>query len=400
MKLERIIIVGGGVGGLALASALTKLALPFVVLERAPKIRDAGSALGILPGAVRALETLDIGDELFSSGSPFQRFVVSTSGGTDLAEVSFTRIFERAGRLGYVLRHGALHSALMAQVDPASVRTGAEVTAIENGEDRVRVWVKGDSTPVEGSLLVGADGLRSVVRMNVLADGPPRYVGETIFRGISHYRLKQPEISKEFFGAGSRAAYYQLSEGRVYWWATAPFPEKTRVVQGERRALLEEAFTGWAHPLPELLAATPTDCILQNDIFDRRHAKRWHRGRAVLLGDAAHPTTPNLGQGACMAIEDAIVLARNLVEKESADEAFGGFYRARSRRTARTVRMSRWWGKAGLWKNPALVALRNRVIDLQPEGWMERRGAAQYCHDPGSLSGAARVPSDVHTSIL
>jgi len=385
MKPQRTIIVGGGVGGMAFAAALGKLGLPFILLERAPELSEVGSGLGVLPGAVRALRTLGVGDDLFTRGAPFRRFLVCSSAGHELAEVSFTRIFQQAGCQGYVLHRGSLHAALAARVPSDSIRTASEVVSIEQDEREVRVQLRDQRSPLAGDLLVGADGLNSVVRRHVLGDRPPRYAGETIFRGIADFMLGRPEISRELFGAGRRAAYYELGEGRVYWWATAPLPPGTEVPQGARRAYLEEAFAGWAFDLPAIFAATPEPCILQNDIYDREPARRWHRGRAVLLGDAAHPTTPNLGQGACMAIEDAIVLARALVEAGSLEEACTRFHRRRARRTAQIVRMSRWWGRVGLWKHPALTALRDGAIRYGPDGWMERAGAAQYRYDPGGL---------------
>ena len=384
MRPERTIIVGGGIGGMAFAAALQRVGLPFVLLERAPELSEVGSGLGVLPGAVRALRTLGVGDELFSRGAPFRRFLVCSSAGHELAEVSFTRIFEQAGCTGYVLHRGALHAALAARVSAGAVRTGAEVVAIEEGDREVRVHLR-DRSVLAGDLLVGADGLNSVVRCHVLDDGPPRYAGETIFRGIADFVLAEPEISRELFGAGRRAAYYELGPGRVYWWATAPLPAGTEIAPPARRAYLEEAFAGWAYDLPAVFAHTPEGFILQNDIYDREPARRWHRGRAVLLGDAAHPTTPNLGQGACMAIEDAIVLARAIVEAGDCEEAFTRFHRRRARRTAQIVRLSRWWGRVGLWKHPALTRLRDGAIRYGPAGWMERAGAAQYCYDPGGL---------------
>jgi 2-polyprenyl-6-methoxyphenol hydroxylase-like FAD-dependent oxidoreductase len=333
---------------------------------------------------VRALQRVGIGDELFSRGAPFRRFVVCSRDGAELAEVSFTRIFARAGCPGYVLHRGALHTALAARVSRDALRTGAEVVSLDEHDGEVQVALRDGST-VGADLLIGADGLNSVVRRYVLGDGPPRYAGETIFRGISDFTLDRPETCREIFGDGRRAAYYELGQGRVYWWATAPVPQGTDVPQGERRAYLLEAFGSWAFGIPEIIASTPESAILQNDIFDRPPAPRWHRGRVVLLGDAAHPTTPNLGQGACMAIEDAIVLARAIVEAPDCESAFTRFHRIRARRTASTVRLSRWWGRIGLWKHPVMVALRNGVMRYGPAGWMERAGTAQYCYDPGTL---------------
>ena len=370
---------------MAFAAALERLGLPYMVLERAPELGEVGSGLGVLPGAVRALRSLGVGEELFARGRPFRRFVVCSSSGDELAEVSFTRIFERAGCGGYVLQRAALHSAITALVDPGSIRTSAEVVSIEETSGEVRVRLRGEPEDISGDLLVGADGLHSVVRRHVLDDGPPRYAGETIFRGISDFTLDRPEICRELFGPGRRAAYYELSEGRVYWWGSAPLAAGTEIPPSERPAYLERSFAGWAFDIPAIIARTPAHAILQNDVFDRPPARRWHRGRSVLLGDAAHPTTPNLGQGACMAIEDAIVLARCIVEARDAEAAFARFHADRSTRSAQIVLLSRWWGRVGLWKHPALVALRNAGIRLSPDGWIERAGAAQYHYDPGPL---------------
>ncbi len=391
MTPERTIIVGGGIGGMALGAALQRLGLPFVLLERAAVLGEVGSGLGVLPGAVRALEVLGVSPELFARGARFHRFFVSTDAGEDLVAVRFDRIFEQAGRAGYVMHRGVLHGALAACVKPEAVQTGALVEAIEQQAGRVRVFVRGRAEPFDGDLLVGADGLHSTVRQHVLADGPPRYAGETIFRGIAQARLDEPDVSREYFGRGRRTAYYAMGEGRVYWWATSPLPEGTEIAIGERRSHLLEAFAGWAGGVPERFARTPVECILQNDIYDRRPARRWHRDRAVLLGDAAHPTTPNLGQGACMAIEDAVVLARCIALAPDPEQAFRRFHRLRARRTARTVRLSRLWGRVGMWKHPGLVALRNTALRLGPADWMERRGREQYCYDPGGLPGQARA---------
>lgn len=371
---------------MAFAAALERLGLPYVLLEQAPELGEVGSGLGILPGAVRALETLGVGPGLFGSGAPFRRFRVATRRGRDLSEVSFARIFEQAGRMGYVLHRGALHAALAARVSPRAIVTGARVTGIEQEGGEVRVSIEGRAGPIAGDLLVGADGLRSVVRAHVLGDGPPRYAGETIFRGIATIELAEPDLSRELLGDGRRTAYYDLGGGRVYWWATAPLPEGTVIPPAERRAFLAKAFEGWAFGVPELHARTREEDILQNDIFDRAPARRWHRGAAVLLGDAAHPTTPNLGQGACMAIEDAVVLARSIVRAPSLAEAFTAFRAERARRTARTVRMSRLWGAAGLWRHPLLCALRDATFRFAPASWLERAARDQYVYDPGPLA--------------
>ena len=390
VKPERILVVGGGIGGMAFAAALQRLGLPFLLLEQAEALGEVGSGLGVLPGAVRALEALGVGAELYASGAPFRRFRVASRRGEDLAELSFTRVFERAGRAGYVMPRAALHAALAARVAPEALRTGARAVAVSQQAGEVQVALEGGGAPIRGDLLVGADGLGSVVRSHVLGDGAPRYAGESFFRGIAELRLEEPELSREIFGDGRRTAYYDLGAGRVYWWASAPLPAGSVVPRGERRAYLRRAFEGWPFGVTELYARTPEESILQNDGFDRPPARRWHRGAAVLLGDAAHPTTPNLGQGACMAIEDAVVLARAIQRAETPAEAFRAFSEERRRRTARTVRLSRLWGAAGLWRGPLLAGLRDAAFRRVPGAWLEAAAREQYCYDPGTLAAPSQ----------
>lgn len=385
VKPERVLIVGGGIGGMALAAALERLGIEFILFERAQRLSEVGSGLGLLPGAVQALRELGVDDSLFAGAAPFRRFRIASARGRDFVEVDFSRIFESAGHEGFVMRRASVHEALAARVDPRFVRLGADVTGIEDVAGRVRLELRERGERVSGSLVVGADGLNSAVREHCLADGRPRYAGETIFRGIAEHALERPELSRELFGRGRRAAYYELEPGRVYWWATAPLPEGTVVPLGSRRAYLAKAFAGWAFGIPELHRATPEEMILQNDIYDRRPARRWHRGRVVLLGDAAHPTTPNLGQGACMAIEDAIVLARCLARAEGLEDAFHTYRSVRAARTSRTVRLSRHWGKAGLWQRPAAVRARDAALRATPSALMQRQALRQYRYTPGRL---------------
>jgi 2-polyprenyl-6-methoxyphenol hydroxylase-like FAD-dependent oxidoreductase len=370
---------------MALAASLQRLGIPSLVLERAPQLGEVGAGLGLLPNAVRALLAIGVSRDLFRQGGPFRRFRICSDSGEELKEIDFQRAFRSGGGEGYVVHRASLHAALAKCVDGAAVRTGASVSRIEPSDGGVKVYVDGDPTPVSGVLLVGADGLNSIVRAHVLDDGPPRYAGETIFRGIVDRQIDPPDLCREVMGAGQRTAFYDLGKGRCYWWATSPVPVGTIIPEAERSEYLQQRFARWPFGIPQLFAETPTRQILQNDIFDRDPAPTWHRGRVVLLGDAAHPTTPNLGQGACMAIEDAVVLARAIAYSDDAESAFAQYYSRRSGRTARIVRMSRWWGKSGLWKSPPLVWMRDRGYRLMPLSWYEAGMRDQYNYDAGTL---------------
>ncbi len=385
MRPGRVIIAGAGIGGMGLAAALQRLGISALVLERAARLGEVGAGLGVLPNAVRALSVIGVSRQLFDDAGPFRRFRICSQRGEELTEIDFEDAFRSIGVEGYVLHRAALHSALSKCVDPGVVRTGACVSAIEQTEAGVRVCVDGDPMSISGDLLVGADGLNSVVRAHVLGDGPPRYAGETIFRGIVEGALDPPDVCREVLGAGQRAAFYDMGAGRCYWWATSPVPPGTAVPEAQRSAYLRERFAAWPFGLPELFAGTPSEHILQNDIFDRKPARTWHRRRVVLLGDAAHPTTPNLGQGACLAIEDAVVLARAIARFEDCESAFSYYHRLRSRRTARITRLSRWWGRTGLWKAAPLVWMRDCTYRVAPRSWFEWGMRDQYGYDVGAL---------------
>jgi 2-polyprenyl-6-methoxyphenol hydroxylase-like FAD-dependent oxidoreductase len=385
MRPGRVIIVGAGIGGMSLAAALQRLDVPVLVLERAARLGEVGAGLGVLPNAVRALAAIGVSRELYGNAGPFRRFRICNEGGEELNEIDFEDAFRRVGGEGYVMHRAALHAAISECVDAGSVRMNACVTSIEQSQAGVTVRLAGESASVSGDLLVGADGLNSVVRAYVLGDGPPRYAGETIFRGITEAELDPPDVCREVLGAGQRAAFYDMGVGRCYWWATSPVPPGTHIAGATRSAYLQERFAGWPYGLPALFARTPSERILQNDIFDRIPARTWHRQRVVLLGDAAHPTTPNLGQGACLAIEDAVVLARTIGQSDDCESAFAHYHRVRAPRTARITRLSRWWGRTGLWKAAPLVWLRDQAYRSTPTSWFEWGMRDQYGYDPGEL---------------
>jgi 2-polyprenyl-6-methoxyphenol hydroxylase-like FAD-dependent oxidoreductase len=155
-----------------------------------------------------------------------------------------------------------------------------------------------------------------------------------------------------------------MRDGQVYWFATANVPAGESSPDGEKAELLRR-FRGWHDPIEALVAATPDAAILRNDMYDRRPLRQWGRGRVTLLGDAAHPMTPNLGQGGCQAMEDAVVLASAIGAASGGgaiEAALRAYEQKRIARTSMLVTMSRRVGAVGQLENAALVAMRNAVV--------------------------------------
>ena len=220
---------------------------------------------------------------------------------------------------------------------------------------------------------VGADGIHSAVRAQVLGDGPPRYAGYTAWRAVvaldATGMLQEDLPVGELWGPGTVAGLVPLADGRLYWFGTRPAPAGEQDTHERRKREVLERFAGWHPAVGRVVEATPAEAILRHDILDRPPRRGWSCGRITLLGDAAHPMTPHLGQGACQALEDAVVLADRLADAAGAADvprALAGYEAVRYRRTAPLVRRSRLVGRVAQLRSPALRRLRDAAMVRVP----------------------------------
>jgi 2-polyprenyl-6-methoxyphenol hydroxylase-like FAD-dependent oxidoreductase len=203
-----------------------------------------------------------------------------------------------------------------------------------------------------------------VVREQLLGPSLPRYAGSTCYRGVTTFKhpALRPGLMVEMEGAGLRFGMMHLTGERVYWFAAVKAPPAGVDPADGRRAEVLRRFRGWAEPVEALVQATEEAAILRNDLYDREPVPRWGEGRVTLLGDAAHPTTPNQGQGACLAIEDAVVLGRCLKDEPDLAAGLRRYEMERLDRTARIVKESWLTGVVAGWDNPLVVGLRDMLM--------------------------------------
>jgi 2-polyprenyl-6-methoxyphenol hydroxylase-like FAD-dependent oxidoreductase len=302
------LIIGGGIGGLATAIALRRIGVETRVFERRAGFDEVGAGLSLWPNGVRALEAMGLGSAVRARGIREMESALRTWDGRLLVAANAAQLETLLGDVSLVIHRGELLRMLRSQVPDDSLVVGASLAEITEDEGGVTARFTDGST-AHGDFLVGADGIHSVVRAHLFGKSPPNYAGYTAWRGVvtmDHRRLL-PGVS---IGRGSQFGQAPMAEGSVYWFATQNGPAgRARPERGWKSALLE-LFGGWHDPIPQLLEATHESEILHNDIVDRRGLPRWGAGRVVLLGDAAHPMTPNLGQGANQALEDADAVAR------------------------------------------------------------------------------------------
>lgn len=354
----QVIIIGAGIGGLCTAIALKRIGLDVTVFEQADAPRAAGAGLSLWPNAVRALHTLEI-DALkigvtFSAG-------LRRSDGKLLSKSDSQQLEARFGAPTVAVHRGDLMNILLHQVGD-TVRYSKQFERYEQDGKCVRTYFA-DSTIVEADLLIGADGIRSAVRGQMHPEAQPVYRGYPAWRGVASFTHSH-DIWGETWGRGARFGIVPLSEGRIYWFATANRPASTQ--PEDHHVALRELFGDWHAPIPDLLDATPGSALIYNDIEDIEPLSTWIDDRVVLLGDAAHAMTPNMGQGACQAIEDAVVLASAVSTTITLSDALAAYEIQRLPHTRRVMLRSRMLGSMGQLSHPVLVGLRNTFTRLTP----------------------------------
>ena len=352
-----MIVVGGGIAGLSAAIALRKAGHETVVLEQAPRVDPVGAGITLFANGMKALDRLGIGEPVAARGATATGSAILTSKGRELTRVPSDLL---EGTI-------ALHRAdLQAELAAASgdVRLGAEVTAVERDGDGV-VARSTDGREERGDLLVGADGLSSVVR-RAIADVPLRYAGYTAWRGVSSVPLEAGRLT-ESWGVGERFGLVDIGHGRTYWFATKNAPEGESDEAGGRKAEVMRRFSGWHEPIAAVVEAADEGAILRNDVYYLDPLARWSDGRIVLVGDAAHATTPGVGQGAAQAIEDAVVLADRLAGSDDLSSALAQYEAIRRPRADAVLRLSRRTDKSAQLASPFGCRLRNALVRWTPE---------------------------------
>lgn len=379
-----IAIVGGGIGGLTCALALRRLGFAPHVFEQAPALGEVGAGIGLWRGAVRSLAEIGLAASFWDARScPFERAEISTPDGRTLVSFDVTEMTRDAPC--FVVRRAQLHGALAEELDPARLTLGARCLRLEQDADGVTLRFAG-GLEARARMAIGADGLRSAVRAALFGPREPRYSGETCYRALTRFAVRDLGALREVQGPGLRCAVHPIDAESVYWWATRRVPAGQEESPAERKAVLQRSFAGWMFGFPDALAATAPDAILKNDLHDRPVVRSWTRGRVALLGDAAHPTTPNLGLGGCMAIEDGLVLARALAENDGDHaHAFRQYERERMTRATAAVRMSSTFGWLGSVTSPTAVRLRELLTATTPSWLVARTFRQQVGYDPGPL---------------
>ncbi len=370
--MVQIAIIGGGIGGLTAALALRQSGFEAEVFEQAPELLEVGAAIAIWSNAMRVLERLNLADEILKHAG-----VVEELCWLDPKGVVINRVSIKGNTPAVALHRADLQNTLLHALPSAAIHLNHKLVDYKQRDEKmVATFANGNS--IEADFLVGADGIHSRVRSQFLNDGDPVDRGYAVWRGTSAITLAalSPTAGFELHGRGQRFGIGPVGTGRTGWWASANSSSDD----------LLRLFAGWWAPVRELIEATPPSSILKTRVSDRPASRSWGAGRLTLLGDAIHPTTPNLGQGGCLAMEDALVLARCFEKYGAGEEALRRYERCRHQRTTAITRYSRYYGAVGQWENVFARALRRTGLALIPESVARALMNIVFDYDPTEAS--------------
>lgn len=341
-------------------------------------MREVGAGMMLWPNATRVLRHLGLLENVIERSGSSTNFLVRASSGKVLMDIALGEFDVPA----ICTRRADLLAVLLAALPPEQVRLGHEFHHLEQSQNRVRVhFANGRVT--DHDAVIGADGIRSRVRQGLFGVSDPIYRGYVVWRGVARYDGSAigPGANSETWGAGKRFGILDIGHGRFTWYATLNVAADHLDAAGGRKLEIQNAFAGWHDPIGDLIEAAEDSEILKNGAYDNVPLRRWGNGLVTLLGDAAHPCTPNLGQGGCMALEDAMVLANCIDQERSLEGALRRYESLRRSRTRHIQKRSLLMGHIGQWENRLVVGGRRVVTKLLPARLFERNLRRVYDYE-------------------
>ncbi|MFT8246218.1 3-hydroxybenzoate 6-monooxygenase [Roseomonas sp. BN140053] len=388
MGNDPIVVAGGGIGGLATALGLSRQGFSVVVLERAETLGEIGAGIQLGPNAFHAFDWLGVGDAARGMAVYIDQLrLMDAMGGEEITHIDLTEPFrQRFGNPYAVVHRGDLHGVFLraCEADPrVTLRTGCAVSGYEqDGTRAAAVLASGER--VWGRVLIGADGLRSRVRGQLVGDGGPRVSGHTTYRSVIPLEQMPEDLrwnaATLWAGAKCHLVHYPLQGWKVFNLAITCHNDPAEAVAG-KPVTHEEVMAGFRdiHPRAQAIIRHGRDWKSWV-ICDRDPVERWVEGRVALLGDAAHPMLQYFAQGACMALEDAVCLSHEMAARPDDPEAALEAYRSqRVLRTARVQLQSRALGEHIYHPSGAHALLRNQI--------MRSKSSADFYEDLAWLYG-------------
>ena len=374
---REVLIVGAGIAGLTAAAALDRIGVKVEVVERATALTQAGTALSLWPNALAALDHIGLGQAVTGIGVEEPVGIGCRPDGGQIFQLDQSRLDRTLGMPTQIVLRADLQRVLLEATEHIPIRLRTSATSItEDGTGAVVQLSTGEA--LRAHLVLACDGVHSIAR-EFVGNPAPRFQDRTSWRAVLEGSTDLVPTARLTVGNGQQFIASPMGQGLVFWAADIGLPEGTNAALVDKKAFLQAAFDGWHDPISELIERTDEDQLVIADFYDSV-PRRLSAGPVVLLGDAAHPMTPDLGQGACQGIEDAVVLAACIDTAPDRPAALAQYESARVRRVRTIVRDSRRIGRIATVRSPSLAAMRNVGTRYLP-GWLNARLAARYASE-------------------
>lgn len=365
-------IIGGGIAGLTAAIALKQKGFDATIFEAVPEIKAVGAGLVLATNAMKALRKIGIAEDIINAGSLLPSITIYDSKGRVINKTNSTILGEKYGLDNLTIHRSALHNVLLNKFDQKRVYTGKKLTDVDQEAEGLKLYFE-DGSVHSARYLVAVDGIHSVVRKKIMPNAVLRYAGYTCWRAVidrSSFNLNE---TSETWGTARRFGLVPMKDNQLYWFACMNEPIQNSRMKHFTIEVLLKQFSNFHYPIPQVLKATRNEQLIWNDIVDLKPVSQFAFDKILLIGDAAHATTPNLGQGACQAIEDAVILADELSQHRDVIQAFRRFERRRIKRTRYIVNASRKIGSIAQLENNFLAGVRNFILRTMPSKINERQ---------------------------
>ncbi|UFH32637.1 FAD-dependent monooxygenase [Chryseobacterium sp. C-71] len=356
--MNPISIIGAGIGGLTLGNILKQQNLDFTIYESAPEIKPVGAGIMMAVNAMQIFEKLGLKEKIENAGNKIHGISITDE---KLKTISTTNVLalEKKFNSCNVAIHRADLQNILAENLNFEIKLNHSLKTIEKKENYQLHFENGSE--VESKIVFGADGIHSKVRNQILKTRKIRNAQQKCWRGLTDFNLPEKYLhhALEIWGKGKRFGFVKLSENKVYWYAL--------INENNYRENIDliETFRDFDSLVLQILEATKPENIILNDIIDLAPIPKWFAENLCLIGDAAHATTPNMGQGACQSIEDAYVIGKLLEKDKNFNSVFEEFQKIRRKKVDHIVNTSWKIGQISQWEKGN--TLRNFVMRLIPE---------------------------------
>jgi 2-polyprenyl-6-methoxyphenol hydroxylase-like FAD-dependent oxidoreductase len=382
-----VLIQGAGIGGLTSAIALQQRGYKVKLVERAAGLVEVGAGIWMAANPMQVFARLGFAEKIIEAGWTVKLLRLQDWKSGDIQTTNMSQIAREYGFETIALHRGVLQRLLFEQLEVDSVRFGCEVQSVTQSGDQVSASLS-DGSSCAAAIIVGADGFNSQMRRMAGLGGQKRYSGSSSYRAIArgaHILPAEAEYEAyEIWAKGCRVGFSKINADDYYWYMTFDAPAGEASSASEMRTHAETLFRAYFQQWIGLLQNTRMQDILRTDISDLKPLTQWSSGRIGLIGDAAHATTPNLGQGGAMAVEDALALADTFKELGLSEAAWKRFEHLRRKKVAWTVSTSWSIGKICHLGNPLLRSLRNLALKKTPDSVTQKQVQRIYSLDSTS----------------